>query len=115
MIPFAVDSVIFDPDYQLITGNHAFTDIGEHTMNNNFEVYPNPGSDQINFRYTGTPPRGHNRICIYDHSGRKMEEFLMNPGEAGMTLDAGKYIPGLYLYLVKEEGNQFGGKFMIAR
>ena len=115
MIPFAVDSVIFDPDYQLITGNHAFTDIGEHTMNNNFEVFPNPGSDQINFRYTGTPPRGHNRICIYDHSGRKMEEFLMNPGEAGMTLDAGKYIPGLYLYLVKEEGNQFGGKFMIAR
>ena len=115
MIPFAVDSVIFDPDYQLITGNHAFTDIGEHTMNNNFEVFPNPATGLINFRFTGPAPKGQNRICIYDHSGRKMAEFLMNPRETGMTLNTGNYSPGLYLYIVKEAEYQFSGKFMIVR
>jgi len=46
-IPFAVDSVIFDPDYQLISGNNTVGAVAEHDWHRNLQIYPNPAGNAI--------------------------------------------------------------------
>jgi aminopeptidase N len=43
-IPFTVDSVIFDPDFQIISGNNTVGAIAEHPGFSGLRLFPNPAS-----------------------------------------------------------------------
>ncbi|MEI7847518.1 MAG: M1 family aminopeptidase [Chloroflexota bacterium] len=51
-IPFAVDSVIFDPDYQLISVNNTIGAVAEPSGKYNIKIFPNPANDEISVSFS---------------------------------------------------------------
>jgi len=47
-IPFTADSVLFDPDYQLISGNNTINGITEHPWQYKLKIFPNPANTLLN-------------------------------------------------------------------
>jgi len=114
-IPFTVDSVLFDPDYQLISGNNIVSTVTEHVRQRSLRIYPNPASDQITFGFGRSQVKDPGKICVYDHSGRKKADLLLPQGENEITLNTRNYSPGLYFYVLALQDFQYNGKFMIIR
>ncbi len=115
IIPFHVDSIIFDPGYQLIAGNHYINAVQQHATQRTLQIYPIPATNRVNFRFREFPAKSHGNICIYDHSGRMIEELLFTQGETEIALDCNKYLSGLYFYVLTQQDLMDSGKFMIVR
>lgn len=115
ILSFGVDSVIFDPDYQLISGNNTIGAVAENTRQRGLQVYPNPATDQVTFRFDRVPFMDSGKISILDHSGRLREEHQIARGESEMTLNTRNYSPGLYFYRLALQNFQTSGKFIILR
>jgi len=113
-IPFTVDSVIFDPLYQIISGNNTVSAIAEHKLQPRLQVFPNPATDQVTFRLGLSPARDNGNIAIYDYSGRKRDEFFFPHGVTEIILDTRNYAPGLYFYVLIRQDHQESGKFIIS-
>ena len=113
-IPFTVDSVFFDPDHQIISGNNVINAIAERTWQPGLQVFPNPAIDRVTFRFGVFPVKDNGKICIYDHSGRMMEEILITHGETEIILDTHNYLPGLYFYFFRQQDHRECGKFIIS-
>ena len=114
-IPFTVDSVLFDPDYQLISGNNTINAVTEHARQRNLQVFPNPASDQVTFLFGESLSKDQGTISIYDQSGRKKAEILHSPGETEISFSTRTFIPGLYYYALPQKGFRYSGKFVIIR
>ena len=114
-IPFAVDSVIFDPDYQIISGNNQVNAVGEHSLQARLMVYPVPASDIVTFRFGGSQATRRCSISVFDDSGRKRDEVITTPGQTEINLDTHEYSPGLYFYVSGCGDFHDEGKFLIIR
>jgi aminopeptidase N len=114
-IPFTVDSVLFDPDYQLISGNNTNNAVKENSRQRNLQIYPNPAGDRVTFLFGRSPSVDQGKICIYDQSGRQWAQLPVSPCEAEITLDTHNYSPGLYFYVLPQQDFQYSGKFVIVR
>jgi aminopeptidase N len=112
-IPFTVDSVIFDPDYQIISGNNLVNAIAEHALQASLQVFPNPAADHITFRLGGLTTGGHASIRIYDDSGRMKDEVFPVSGQTEISLDTRNYPQGLYFYVFNRGDFHESGKFII--
>jgi aminopeptidase N len=114
-IPFTVDSIIVDPDFQLIAGNHLLTSVNEPVAPPRISAYPNPANREIRF-FTGSLqiPQGA-KIIIYDDSGRVMDELTTAPAKNEYLLDTRNYLPGLYFYSLPAGDARQSGKFVIMR
>jgi hypothetical protein len=110
-IPFPVDSVIIDPEYQLISGNNKTNAVEELMPKSRIEVFPNPADDHVTFSLMGKTAREPDRIGIFDFSGRLVEEAAIGQGKSTVTLSVGHLSPGLYIYHYL----QTCGKFVIRR
>jgi aminopeptidase N len=115
VLPFRVDSVIFDPEYQLISGNNSVNSVPGHTLQNSLQVYPNPASNWINFRFNKLLAKESGTISIYDYSGRKIEERWFPSGENLIIINTQGYLPGLYFYLLTLRDFRTSGKFSILK
>ena len=114
-IPFKVDSVIFDPNYELISAsNTVIGAVTEFTGHSFLKIYPNPATDKLTFNFQGFPPKDPGKISIYDYSGRLKDEFYFHR-ETEITINTCKYSSGLYFYLLTRFGRPITGKFMIVR
>jgi aminopeptidase N len=113
ILPFTVDSVIFDPDYQIISGNNTINAIAEHSRQPKLQIFPNPATDRVTFRFGLSPQGANGRISIYDYSGRFVQEHLLTPGASEFTLNTTDYIPGLYFYFLMQKDYRESGKFII--
>lgn len=93
-IPFAVDSVIFDPDLWLISANNTVTlDLGEiENEENIFEVYPNPASKIVYVEFKNELPE---EIFIDDVTGKNI--ITKQPVNAKSEIDISKLSSGNYL------------------
>ena len=114
-IPFAVDSLIFDPNYQIISGNNTVNAVAEHALQVSLQVVPNPATDYVTFRLGGLTTGGRGSILIYDDSGRMRDEVFPAMGAGGFTLDTRSYAPGLYFYVFSWQDVKDSGKFIIIR
>jgi aminopeptidase N len=114
-IPFAVDSVIFDPYYQIISGNNLVNAVGEHDLQAKVLVYPNPAVDKVFFRFGNCLAGDHGTLIIYDDSGRKTDEVFISPGQSTISLDTRNFAGGLYFYSFSGNGFHDEGKFFIVR
>jgi aminopeptidase N len=113
IIPFTVDSVIFDPDYQIISGNNTVGGIAEPAWQPMLQVFPNPADDYIIFRFQELKVKEGGRICIYDHSGKMMEELFPSSGQTDIRLNTSGYLPGMYFYLLMKDDVRTSGKFIV--
>jgi aminopeptidase N len=114
-IPFHADSLIFDPDYQLISGNNSINAMDEHPRQTRLQIYPNPASNHLTFSFAGSQVNKGGRIRIYDHSGRLMEDALIFLNQAEMTINTSHYAPGLYFYECSVADFTKKDKFVIIR
>lgn len=114
-IPFAVDSLLFDPDYQLISGNNIISAVKELTRQRKLHVYPNPAGDQVIFDFIGSPLKESGKICIYDRAGRLRAKLKVFPAETEVILDTRNFSPGLYSYILPQHGFQYKGEFVIVQ
>ncbi|MEI8005080.1 MAG: M1 family aminopeptidase [Bacteroidota bacterium] len=112
-IPFTADSLVFDPECQLITANNVINAVEEHGLNAGLQVAPNPASDHVVFHFGGMLTSGHGSLCIYDDSGRMKEEFFPGSTMNALILDTRNYAPGLYFYVFSSQGKGLTGKFII--
>jgi aminopeptidase N len=114
-IPFKVDSVVFDPDCQLISGNNTIGAIAENTWQHSVKIYPNPADNRITFYFTGIHLCDESQMKIYDPSGCLIEELHVEPDETEIQLNTSKYAQGLFFYVLSTKKVQASGKFMIIR
>lgn len=112
---FAVDSVIFDPNYELIAGNHNVNTVQSHGMQHRLLVYPVPAAGYVNFRIGGKRSKEPGQISIYNYNGRLVENISVSPGSDEIPVDTRSYVPGLYFYHFEQMEDHYSGKFMIIR
>ena len=112
-IPFQVDSLFFDPRYQIISKNNTVNAVNEHSLQPEMLVSPNPACDHVTFHWGAQTAMGHGSIRIMDSSGRMVNEVLTVAVSKEMTLDTRNYSPGLYFYLVSWQNYYTTGKFII--
>jgi aminopeptidase N len=115
ILPFKVDSVLFDPDCQLISGSNTIGSVAENTRQRNLRVYPNPAANLVTFSFGESPSRENVRILIYDPSGHLKDEIRFSRGKTKVTLNTTNYLPGLYFYVLPGHDIPVSGKFMIIR
>jgi aminopeptidase N len=113
MIPFKVDSVIVDPEYQLITGSNTVNAVTEFSGGGGLQVFPNPASGQVTFRMGQSRPADDRRIYIYDYSGCIKYEQVFKHDESEWILQTGNFPPGLYFYDFTQSGSRITGKFVV--
>lgn len=67
-------------------------------------AFPNPASETINVTYS-LPKNVHQGILhLYDSSGKKVEQFIIDNHTDHLTFDVGRFKSGIYLYFI-EYGN----------
>ncbi|MCX6268587.1 MAG: M1 family aminopeptidase [Bacteroidetes bacterium] len=115
MVPFSVDSVIFDPDCQLISGGNTISAVAELDLHDAWRIYPNPASDLVTLRHEQSLAKDERKICVYDHSGRLMTEQLLPPGITETNINTSKYPAGLYFCVFSGHDMLHTGKFIIIR
>ncbi|TSA29079.1 MAG: T9SS C-terminal target domain-containing protein [Bacteroidetes bacterium] len=72
VIPFAIDSVLFDPDLWLITANNSISGIPEKSIEHRIIMAPNPVRDLL--QITFLTPFDHMMIQVVDESGKLLQE-----------------------------------------
>ena len=112
-IPFKADSLIFDPNSQIISGNNTVNAVAGHELQASLQLAPNPAADYITFRFGGLNAGGQSIIRVYDNSGRMRDEVIPGPGTREATLDTHEYVPGLYFYTFSGNNFTIRGKFII--
>ncbi|MCX6280459.1 MAG: M1 family aminopeptidase [Bacteroidetes bacterium] len=114
-IPFAVDSLVFDPLYQIISANNTVNAVGEHDMKPGLHVFPNPARDHLTFRFGSLFSGNSGSVRIYDNTGRMKDELFPFRGQVEYTLNTTDYAPGLYFYIFSSGDYQSSGKFVISQ
>jgi aminopeptidase N len=112
-IPFAVDSVMFDPFHQIVSGNNTVNSTDEHTKYSRLRVFPNPATDRVTFSFGSSSFKDNSKISIYDHSGRITEDLFLLQGQTEISLSTVNYPPGMYFYLFTQDDFRVSGKFII--
>lgn len=67
------------------------------------ELYPNPTKDQVTLSYTGLD--NSHQISIFDLTGRLMQLIQPTLGRTETVVDMAKYPTGVYIVVVRKEGN----------
>jgi len=112
-ILFTVDSLIFDPEYQIISGGNTISAVAEHGLKAGMQVGPNPATDHLTFRFGSGQSKYHSTIRIYDDFGRMIDELFLAASQTELTLDTRRYPAGLYYYVFSNKDFHNSGKFII--
>ncbi|HNY01382.1 MAG TPA: M1 family aminopeptidase [Bacteroidales bacterium] len=114
ILPFAVDSVLFDPDYQLISANNAVSQVEEMVPSKYVAVFPNPARQQVTFRFSPSLAREYFTIVLFDMTGKRVLEVPHHRDETSRDLPVNDLPAGLYSYLLESNGIRINGKITLA-
>lgn len=83
-----------------------------HATTASVDVYPNPASDEVNFRISG---KNAYTVEVYDITGKKISTYGVTNNMA--SVNTSNYNPGLYLYQVYDKTGTMlkVGKFSVVR
>lgn len=104
-----IDSIKFDPDLWLISANNFIT-VGTHDIlsnNNNFDVYPNPGNNEL---YITSNSSIINYVDIIDLVGNKV--FSKDFNTKGIYIDSSTFPTGYYTILIREKDITYSQKWI---
>ncbi|MEI7499657.1 MAG: M1 family aminopeptidase [Bacteroidota bacterium] len=107
-IPFAIDTIIIDPDYELISGNNVTSAVEEFIEPTNICIYPNPADDfiililnnQVNsFQYN-----------IYSTDGKSVKQGIFKQGRD--QIDIKTLAKGIYSLVISDKDRSGMKKFI---
>lgn len=91
LLPFEVDTVIFDPDIWLISGQNFVTQVGDLAAKHRaITLYPNPASTEVRWL---EPMEAVRTVSIMDTGGKRVAQVRAN----GNSIDISQLAPGPYL------------------
>ena len=107
-IPFAVDSVIFDPEHQIISGNNVVNGIEDHAWKPGLQIFPNPANDKLTILYSGKSGKG--TAVIFDLNGREFCRISVPAGK--VEIDISNLPAGAYIVQVISDEKVETGRFI---
>lgn len=108
-IPFSADSLIFDPDWQIISGNNTVNAINEHTFPERLNIWPNPAGTHI-YLFSKSAS-GKMSYSIYSSEGRLVKQGYFMGGVNQISII--NLPDGLYSLQSLEEGRSNSGTFVV--
>ncbi len=104
-LSFMVDSIVIDPDLQLISFNNTVVRVPGFELGS-LTLFPNPASSEINLFYSATfVPKS---VFILDAVGKKLFSSDINADKFSgkYVIQTGQFPAGLYLIKVKTESEE---------
>jgi len=100
-LPFSIDSIIFDPDYWIISGNNTIGAVPEHELQNKISIYPNPANDFITVNVHKT--KFNLAYNIYATDGKKVKQGNITKQQNQINI---KNLPnGIYSFEIHDYNN----------
>jgi aminopeptidase N len=112
-IPFTVDSVIFDPYYQIISGNNLVSGTQVRQPSFRIKVFPDPVDDHLIFSAGDQNGFRNGEIRILDLSGRLVQALITPSGSKEITISTFSFQTGIYIYRYLTRDFQCHGKFIV--
>jgi hypothetical protein len=112
-IPFAVDSIIFDPDYWIINANNTISNVHElNFTKNELIIFPNPASDNLQVSLTNL--KGEAAVEVCDQLGKKVLSQKMNfsAGMNNFSIDIKNLSKGIYYLRILSSDKKIVRKFV---
>ncbi len=115
-LSFHADSLIFDPDYWIISANNTINNIPPFQIDYAINVYPNPSSDQLVIS-VGNAYSGNSKIKIYNVEGKLMheEESIFSSTVSSKTIDISHFAKGVYVITLQNGNTNFTREFIKAK
>jgi len=125
--PFVYDSLC---PYQIVSDTIVPDDCGvivgieedgknvgrEDGKKRGLEIWPNPASGIVDFRWSMVDFRGDLSLMIYDVFGREVAEIKVPERQDQIQINVESYPPGVYIAILKNGCDLLGsGKFVVAR
>jgi WD40 repeat protein len=114
-IPFTADTVIFDPDCQLISRYSPSGGIAERSGRYNLLIFPNPANDQVTVSFSLDSPELIS-LDLLNPEGDQLEILTTettSPGNYSKSFNISEP-PGIYLVRLKVAGKEYYRKLIVA-
>lgn len=103
-LPFHADSLVFDPEYWIISAGNTVSSVQELDIQQLVQLYPNPAGDQL-FVSLRLPPSSPVHLSLYDALGRKLADTQFQAKE--YRLDLSRFAPGVYSISLESESVRY--------
>ncbi|MBT7492952.1 MAG: T9SS type A sorting domain-containing protein [Bacteroidetes bacterium] len=108
---FAIDSIVFDPERWIITGECSIINSINEKEFPTFSIYPNPASDKI---FIGNVFKGSKtEISIYSNNGKKLFSNSLKSLYRFLELDVSDLSSGIYFVEIKTNNTSLTEKLII--
>ena len=108
---FAIDSIVFDPERWIITGECSIINSINEKEFLTFSIYPNPASDKI---FIGNVFKGSKtEISIYSNNGKKLFSNSLKSLYRFLELDVSDLSSGIYFVEIKTNNTSLTEKLII--
>jgi len=108
---FAIDSIVFDPERWIITGECSIINSINEKEFLTFSIYPNPASDKI---FIGNVFKGSKtEISIYSNNGKKLFSNSLKSLYRFLELDVSDLSAGIYFVEIKTNNTSLTEKLII--
>jgi aminopeptidase N len=112
-LPFSVDSVFVDPDYQLITANNVVYGIHESPGLPSSRVFPVPADDLVTIETSSFPPNANVSLILFSSLGTPVLNLPGRTTDNNIVLNISFLPPGIYFYSVTCGSDRIHGKIII--
>ena len=112
-LPYHIDSLLFDPQYWIISANNHVANVNQYAIDNSVSIFPNPASGQL-FIQTGNGFTGNATSRIYDAEGRLVlkTDFHFNGAAAQNEIDVSSLDKGFYFIELNVDSKNYMLKFV---
>lgn len=113
-LPFIADSLLFDPDYWLISKGNNVTRKSAYEFL--FSIYPNPVSNQLQIEFQSQVAENV-EMEIYNDAGQLISKqtFAVTQGSNHTHTETGGFSSGVYHLTVKAGGKTYHASFVKAK
>ncbi|MEO5644025.1 MAG: M1 family aminopeptidase [Bacteroidia bacterium] len=112
-LPFHADSLIFDPDYWIISANNTINNVRQLEIDNAISVFPNPSTDALVISF-GNGFAGNAQLKIRDAEGKLVLEksFVLSSTTNQNVIDISALAIGMYFVSVETGEEKLTMKFV---
>lgn len=101
-LSFAADSLLFDPDYWIISANNQVNEVQELSIDQSLTVYPNPAGGDL-YIDAGNALSGDAEYFVYDAQGKQILQGYFVLSAVPQKLFVGGLAPGVYCLRIKHD------------
>ncbi len=113
-LPFSADSVLIDPEYQLITGGNIVYGVPENNTELYFSVFPSPADQHLVLRTHGKFNPAEIDITLTNLNGQKIYPVKKTVDGREIRIETRDLPAGVYLWSVLLDGKKTSGTFVVS-